>query len=298
MPTWTVQDQEKLSFTEHPITDLRVRIVAGAVNVVPTDGPAHLEITEVSGPPLEIRQDGGRLTVSYQDLTWKNLLNWLDHRPAKRHAVVSVAVPRTTHAQIGVVTAEATLSGLSGTVAAHGVSGDLTFAGLSGAVEANNVSGQLVAQDVSGELRCHTVAGDVTVVDGGGNVRANTVSGNMTIDLALAGTDGHTGRTDVRLNTVSGDLVVRLPHPADAKVDATSNSGDLSSAFDELHVQGGFGPKRLNGSLGRGAGRLQANSVSGAIALLKRPAEQERQESGRADASSADTAGDATEEDA
>lgn len=269
MPQWTVDDQEKFTFDDAEITDLRVRIVDGAVNVVPTDGPARLEITEVTGPPLVVTQEGNRLTVTYEDLRWQNLLQWLDRSSWKRRAVVSVAVPRRTRAQVGVVAGDAMVSGLHGAVAVNGVSGGLTIAQLPGPVETHTVSGQVTAQSVTGDLKVDSVSGELTVVEAGGSVRASTVSGSITVDVAAA---AHAdGQTRIDLNSVSGEILVRLPQPADANVDASSTGGAVSSAFDELQVHGGFGAKHLTGRLGRGAGRLRANSVSGSITLLKRP---------------------------
>jgi hypothetical protein len=55
-----------------------------------------------------------------------------------------------------------------------------------------------------------------------------------------------------------------------ATVEANTASGGVSSAFDELMVQGQWGAKTVTGALGDGSGRLKANSVSGSIALLQR----------------------------
>ncbi|MFE4418165.1 DUF4097 domain-containing protein [Streptomyces sp. NPDC056817] len=267
MSEWSVGEPRKLTFDE-PVTALNVRIVHGAVNVVGADeGPARLEVSEIEGPPLVVTQQSGTLTVAYEDLPWKGFLKWLDSKGWRRSAVVSVAVPASARVELGVVGAGATVSGIDGRAEVKGVSGDTTLVGLTGPVRADTVSGNVEAQALSGDLRFNSVSGDLTVVDGAGpSVKADSVSGSMIVDLDPTG-----GPTDVSLTSVSGEIAIRLPHPADAQVDANTASGTVSNAFEDLKVGGQWGAKRITGRLGAGNGRLKATTVSGSIALLRRP---------------------------
>ncbi|MBV2353223.1 DUF4097 family beta strand repeat protein [Streptomyces sp. J2-1] len=266
MSEWSVAEPRKLTF-DAPVSDLRVRIVNGTVNVVGTDeGSARLEISDIEGPPLVVTHRDGTLSVVYDDLPWKGFLKWLDRKGWKRSAVVSLAVPSGTRVEVGVVGAGAVVSGIDGASVVKGVTGDTTLVGLSGPVRADTVSGNLEAQAVTGDLRFNSVSGDLTVVEGAGSaVRADTVSGSMIIDL------DPDGPTDVRLTSVSGEIAIRLPHPADAEVEANTASGTVSSAFEDLRVHGQWGAHKITGRLGAGNGRLRATTVSGSIALLRRP---------------------------
>lgn len=263
---WSVKEPGKLTFDE-PVTGLHVRIVNGTVNVVGTDdGSARLEVSEIEGPPLLVTQEDGVLTVAYEDLPWKGLLKWLDRKGWRRTAVVSLAVPADTRVEVGVVGAGAVVSGIDGPTVVKGVTGDTTLVGLSGPVRADTVSGSLEAQAVTGGLRFNSVSGDLTVVEGSGpSVRAESVSGSMIVDLDPE------GPTDVQLTNVSGEIAIRLPHPADAEVEANTASGKISNAFDGLRVHGQWGAHRVTGRLGAGTGKLRATTVSGSIALLRRP---------------------------
>ena len=269
--TWEVSEPKKLTFDD-PVTALNVRIVNGTVNVVGTDeGSARLEVSEIEGPPLIVTQQGSTLTVAYEDLPWKGFLKWLDRKGWHRSAVVSLAVPTGSAVEVGVVGAAAFVSGIQGTTAVRGVSGDTTLVGLSGAVRADTVSGNLEAQSVTGDLRYNSVSGDLTVIEGAGtSVRAESVSGDMVIDL-----DPAARPTDIRLTTVSGEVAIRLPHPADARVEANTASGAVSNAFEDLRVSGQWGAKKITGRLGAGTGTLKATTVSGSIALLRRPSAQD-----------------------
>ncbi|MFF0159353.1 DUF4097 domain-containing protein [Streptomyces sp. NPDC005263] len=266
MPEWSVTEPTKLTFDD-PVTTLHVRIVSGTVNVVGTDeGSARLEVSEIQGPPLTVTLDGDTLTVAYDDLPWKGFLKWLDRKGWRRSAVVSLAVPADTRVEVGVVDAGAVVSGLRGPSVVKGVTGDTTLVALSGPVRADTVSGNLEAQAVTGELRFNSVSGDLTVVEGSGpSVRADSVSGSMIVDL------DPDGPTDIRLTSVSGEIAIRLPQPADADVQANTASGTISNAFEGLRVHGQWGAHKITGRLGAGTGKLRATTVSGSIALLRRP---------------------------
>ncbi|WP_372343085.1 DUF4097 domain-containing protein [Streptomyces sp. KL116D] len=266
MPEWSVAEPQKLVFDE-PLTTLRVRIVNGTVNVVGTDeGSARLEVSAIEGPPLLVTQQDGTLSVAYDDLPWKGFLKWLDRKGWHRSAVVSLAVPTGTRVEVGVVGAGAVVSGMEGHTEVKGVTGDTTLVGVTGPVRTSTVSGSVEAQAVTGDLRFNSVSGDLTVVEGSGSfVKADTVSGSMIVDLDPA------GPTDVSLTSVSGEIAIRIPHPADTEVEANTASGAVSNAFDGLRVSGQWGAHKITGRLGAGTGSLKATTVSGSIALLRRP---------------------------
>ncbi|MER0482607.1 DUF4097 family beta strand repeat-containing protein [Streptomyces sp. Edi2] len=262
-----VTSPRTLEVTE-PVDALNVRVINGTVNVVGTtdDGPARVEIGEVHGPPLTVSYRNGTLSVAYQDVPWKGFLKFLDRKGWNRSAVVSVTVPAGTRVEVGVVGAGAVISGISGRTDVRGVCGDSTLVGLTGGVRADTVSGSVEAQSVSGDLHFHSVSGDLTVIDGaGGAVRADSVSGDMVLDLDPA------QGADIALTTVSGEVAIRLPDPADATVEANTTSGTVSNAFDGLRVSGQWGAKKVTGSLGAGTGTLKVTTVSGGLALLRRP---------------------------
>ncbi|MDJ1138091.1 DUF4097 family beta strand repeat-containing protein [Streptomyces iconiensis] len=289
-PTWQISEPRQIDF-EDPVTELHVRIVNGTVNVVGTDEPhTRVEIGEVHGPPLSVRREGERLVVAYEDLPWKGFLKWLDRKGWRRDVEVSVRVPSQARLSLGVVGASAVVSGVRGSTKIRGVSGASTLVGLTGPVTAETVSGNVETQRLTGSLRFHSVSGDLTYMDGGGTqIKADSVSGAMILDLRPGadtgdgtgtgtgegdGTGTGTGPTDVKLSSVSGELAIRLPeNPEDANVtvDARTTSGALSSAFPELKVTGNWGDQHATGVLGAGSGTLQASTLSGGLALLRRP---------------------------
>lgn len=271
MPEWSVTEPQKLTF-DAPVTTLRVRVVNGTVNVVGTaEDSARLEVSDVEGPPLTVSRQGGVVTVAYDDLRWKGFLKRFDFQGWRRSAAVTLAVPAGARVEVGAVGAATMVSGIEGRTEVRGVTGGTTLVGLSGPVHAETISGSIEAQGLTGELRCVSVSGDLTVVEAAGSsVRADSVSGSMIVDIAPAGE-----APKVALTNVTGEIAVRLPHPADAEVEVDTTSGAVSNAFEDLRVSGQWGAKRVTGRLGAGSGRLKATTVSGSVALLRRPPMEE-----------------------
>ncbi|MFD5024796.1 DUF4097 domain-containing protein [Streptomyces sp. NPDC058373] len=271
--TWSVDAPRRMSF-EGPLTTLRIRVVNGAVNVVGSPDPTtHLDISELSGRPLTVRREGETLTVEYEEFSWQGLRRLIergklpDARTLDHRAVVSVAVPESARLDVRAVGADTVVSNVAGFTDVKAVSGETTLVGLSGPVRADTVTGRVEAQSVTGALTVAAVSGDLTVVDGTSpTLRADSVNGDMIVDVDQADSPA-----DIELSSVSGEIAVRLPHPADARVEANTTSGSLSHAFEDLRVTGQFGMKKITGKLGAGSGRLKASTVSGSIALLRRP---------------------------
>ncbi|UFQ18003.1 MULTISPECIES: DUF4097 family beta strand repeat-containing protein [Streptomyces] len=278
MSEWSVAEPRKLTF-DAPVTALHVRLVNGMVHVVGTDeDTARLEVSEIEGPPLTVTQKDGVLSVAYDDLPWKGFrkLKGLAQKGWWHRAVVSLAVPAGARVEVGAIGAGAMVSGIEGPVEVRSVTGDMTLVGLTGPVNAETMSGGVEAQGVCGDLGFRSVSGDLTMVEAAGaSVRADSVSGALIVDLTPTGTPA-----DLALTNISGEIAVRLPHPADTEVEVETTSGAVSSAFEELRVSGGaqgwgWGTKRVTGRLGAGGGSLRATTVSGAVALLRRPPMEE-----------------------
>jgi hypothetical protein len=233
------------------------------VAVLATDGKPTLNVAHVDGDPLHVTYEDGILTVTHENLTWEGLLKWL--RPQRHSASVTVMVPRKCPTQLGVVSATAVLSGVSGRASVKSVSGGITLDGLTGDVDANTVSGALEAQGINGMLNFNSVSGDLTVAGGTlERLDANAVSGDVTADVDLNPLGG------ISVTTVSGKVTLRLQAEADAKVNLHSVSGDVRSEFGELERVTAPASRSVSGSLGAGSGHLSVTTMSGRVMLLRR----------------------------
>jgi hypothetical protein len=263
MPTseWSIEAPTNLEFDE--VTGLRVRLIAGSVAVLATNGKPSLEVSSIEGDPLNVTYQDGVLTVAHENLSWEGLLKWL--RPQRHAATVTVSVPRKCQAQVGVVSATAVMSGISARASVKSVSGGITLDGVTGDVDANTVSGAVEAQGINGKLNFNTVSGDLTLAEGWlERLDVNGVSGDVTADLDLDPLGG------MQVNTVSGEVVLRLPAEADARVNLHSVSGDVRSEFAELRRSSAPASRSVSGSLGAGSGQVSVTTMSGRVMLLRR----------------------------
>jgi hypothetical protein len=261
MAHWTIEAPTSLEF--EAVTVLRVRLIAGSVAVLATDGKPSLDVANVSGDPLDVTYEDGVLTITHENLTWEGLLKWL--RPQRTSAAVTVTVPRTCPAQVGVVSATAVVSGISARTSVKSVSGEITLDGLTGDVDAHTVSGALEAQGLNGKLAFNTVSGDLALADGWvERLDVNAVSGDVTADVDLDPLGG------IHVTTVSGEVTLRLPAEADAQVHLHSLSGAVRSEFTELRSVSAPASHTVSGSLGAGSGHVSVNTMSGRVMLLRR----------------------------
>jgi Putative adhesin len=262
---WRIDSPQSLDL--EGVRRLNVRMVAGSIDVVGSSeaagtGGAHIEVSKLDGA-LTVTLEGDTLTIAHERLTWGGLLEWVGNHKAS--AVVSVSVPDACPVELGVVSAEAVVSGITADTKVKSVSGNVTLDGVNAGISAQTVSGDLETRHLEGKLRFTTVSGDLTVVDGSSSqVKAETVSGDIILDLDVP----PGARLD--LNSVSGDVTLRLPESASLQVEAKTMSGSLDSAFPGVTRDGKPGRSTLRGSIGTGDGFLMAKTVSGDVTLLRR----------------------------
>lgn len=266
MQQWRVEQPQSIDV--EGVRRLQVRMIGGSVDVVGRTedagaGAAHVEVSKVSGP-LIVTLENGTLSVHHEKLSWGGLLDWVSNRRAD--AVVSVSVPADCPVELGVVSADAVVSGIvADRTAVKSVSGDVTLDGVRSDITAQTVSGDLETRQLAGTLSFTTVSGDLTVVNGASDtVEAETVSGDLTLDLDLR----PGGRIDC--SSVSGDVTLRMPEGVGLRVEAKTMSGSLDSAFDGVSTDRKPGSAKMLGQVGSGEGRLTARTVSGDVTLLRR----------------------------
>lgn len=273
--TWRVDGPKviEVGSAEHPVLRVRLGLIGGRVDVVAHGEPeGRLEVQSVTGRPLEVSWDGDTLEVSHPQARWDSLLGSLaDKLRGEPHSLsdraeLSLAVPPGVRLQIGTVSAEGLVVGLTGPVEARTVSGTVTLDGVEGAVVAHTVSGSVDARAQSGHMRMDSVSGSFTVQSAGApSLSAKTVSGSLSIDAAAA-----PGSADaavvVGFSSVSGGLVVR--HETGHGYDADLRSVSGRVVVGSTRVQGDFGAVRHRHHDPAASVRIKASTVSGDITLL------------------------------
>jgi DUF4097 and DUF4098 domain-containing protein YvlB len=125
------------------------------------------------------------------------------------------------------------------------------------------VNGAIEASGLSGHVEAHTVNGEVRLVTSG-TASARTVNGSI---------DANVGRSDwrdrVSFETVNGGITVTVAGDLNADVRASTVNGGISSDFP-VTVQGRFGPRSVNGTIGAGGRLLEMKTVNGSINLRRR----------------------------
>jgi hypothetical protein len=254
---WEIDSPETIQFEETP-SELNVALVAGDVSVTGSEGPPTLEVRHVSGPPLQVSLEGGRLEIVQKDPSHMRLGG------TRRSVSLVLAVPPSCQARLGTVSASVLVAGLADELSVETVSGEITLESVKGPVLIQTVSGNVAARGVSGEVRGRSVSGELILETfSGSDVRLDTVSGEVTADIGEAGPS-----SSAEVNTASGSVFLRLAASPSQQVLVESVSGRLTSAFPQLTVKKGPGSRSMNGSLGDGSGRVEVHTVSGEVALL------------------------------
>ncbi|MBR7836394.1 DUF4097 family beta strand repeat protein [Actinospica durhamensis] len=283
--TWKIEAPEQLALGEG-VRRLRLHAVGGRINVLGVDGPAALEVSRISGPPLTVELTDGELQIRHGEESLRTgLLSWLS-RGARQEVELSVSVPPDALVEVTVVSGPVVLSNLHERVTLKGVSGELTLAGMYGPTAVSTVSGAVTVEQATDDLSVRAVSGAITVLAGsGGRIDLNTVAGAITLDLE------EPLPSQVKTSCVSGGLTVRLPHDPDVEVALTSTSGQATSQFGEVTASRKPGSSRLSGRVGTGRTRLSGHTVSGAITVLRRDPDEDPIEDGYPGAGGAGSTG-------
>ncbi|MDE3720954.1 DUF4097 family beta strand repeat-containing protein [Nocardiopsis sp. N85] len=274
MARWTID--RPTTQTIDGIVALRVRILGGQVNIIPTDDPVTFEVTDIVGEPLLAVQEAGILTIHYEDLTGSGLLERL--RPVqlggykqmrRRSATVNLRVPRDCPVEVATMSAPIVVAGVGSRTRLKTASGEITLDGTGGETDVNTVSGNASLRGVEGGLTFNSVSGQLAVAGGRvASLSAKTVSGSVLADTDVA----PAGR--VRLNTVSGEIALRVPADTSASVEIRTATATVDSDFG-LERSGGRARTVLSGRIGGGVdpATITINSASGRTALLRRAPE-------------------------
>jgi DUF4097 and DUF4098 domain-containing protein YvlB len=72
----------------------------------------------------------------------------------------------------------------------------------------------------------------------------------------------------MEFSTVNGGITVQVPDGFSARVDASTVNGSIETDFP-ITVQGRFGSRRLQGTIGNGGRDLELETVNGSIRLVR-----------------------------
>lgn len=262
---WIIEPGQSRVIDLGLVRKLKVGLIGGTVNVIAHDEPGvRVEVSQVTGKDLKVEIDGDALEIDHAQLRWDNFLDVFARFRGNAKANVSILAPRNVALKLGVVSADALVSGFTTDAKLSSVNGDLVIDHCTGDLELSGVNAEISAGSHRGRIRAHTVSGDITVSGEITSYSADTVSGNSVLDI--------TGTPDrIETNTVSGDLTARIDGGAGERYRINTVSGTLY--LDGATITGTFGKgfERTVGSLDGGRwADIRASSVSGNVSVMKR----------------------------
>lgn len=143
------------------------------------------------------------------------------------------------------------------------VNGEMRVRDVSSDVRASTVNGRVEVQNVGGEVKATTVNGSVDVSTRNGPVEATTVNGSIDVQMSALGREG-----DMKFTTVNGNVTVETPSSLNARVEMGTLHGSISSDYP-VQISGRFGPRRAEGTIGRGGRDIEMETVNGNIELRR-----------------------------
>jgi DUF4097 and DUF4098 domain-containing protein YvlB len=240
---------------------LKVGLVGGQVDIVAHDEPStRVEVHSVTGRELKITLDGDSLEIDHPQLSWDNWLEAIRSFKGTAKADLSIMVPHAVALRLGVVSADALVSGLTEDAVMSSVGGSVVADSLVGDLQLNSVNAELSVRNHTGSVNVNTVSGDVTVSGAVHRFSCDGVSGDVFLDLTGV-------PDDVRVNTVSGGVTLRLDDGVPARYRIHTVSGKLQ--LDDGAISGVRG--KFTGSSGRLDSSwldFTANTVSGDVSVL------------------------------
>ncbi|MFC6356026.1 DUF4097 family beta strand repeat-containing protein [Luethyella okanaganae] len=287
---WVVAPGQSKVIDLEVVRKLKVGLIGGKIDVVAHEEPgARVEVHAVSGKELKIEIDGDTLEIDHPQLRWDNFVEVFKGFRGNAKAEVSVLVPRDVAIKLGVVSADALVTGFETDAKLNTVTGEIVVDDMAGELELNGVSGEISVRNHRGKIVAHTVSGDITASGAITTFNADGVSGNMVLDIT--GTP-----STVNTNTVSGDLTLRLDPGRGERYRVNTVSGTLH--LDDITIKGtlGKGFDRVVGELEGEWLDLAANSVSGDISVVRRSPSGPTVRDGSASAGATDDASPAGED--
>jgi hypothetical protein len=262
---WVVHPGETRVIDLPDIRSLKVGLVGGQIDVVAHDEPGiRIEVHSVSTKDLRIEATDDQVEIDHPQLRWDNFLEvFRNFGAGGPRAEISVAVPRRTALNLGVVSASALVAGLETDARLNTVSGDIIVDGLTGDLSVNSVSGDVQVRGLVGALNANSVSGDVAATGTLRKASVDTASGTVLVD-----SDGPL--QSVALNTVSGGTTVRLPEGYPSNYALRSVSGRIT--VDGVVRSSSIGSSYTDsvGELSGSFADVRANTVSGEITILRR----------------------------
>ena len=164
--------------------------------------------------------------------------------------------------------------------------GQIRVTKLTGSLEAGTSNGRIEVRDLDGDANLHTSNGTIDADAQHGSFEARTSNGRIEARLMnpsvhhavkLDSSNGHIelridGREvpEVRARTSNSSVILYLPPSTNARIQARTTHGSITSEFDGLRTGGMRRERELDGTIGSGGPLIDLDSTNGSIKILRR----------------------------
>ena len=138
--------------------------------------------------------------------------------------------------------------------------GAVTVADIKGKVDATTHNGKVKTTRVSGESKLKTHNGAVVCEEVSGNAWLKTHNGGIKTYYAADAPSV----CEISLTTYNGSIELKTPPNLSAKVDLSTHNGSINTALP-ITITGTVSKRKLQGTIGDGAGKLQLVTHNGSI---------------------------------
>lgn len=264
------QQQTDTTFAVAAGGRLQVEGLNGSVVVRSWERDAmRVRATHPPGARVAIRQRGGTVSLEASQA-----------RGPAPSVSYEVLVPRSFSVQVGGVNMRTTVDGVHGRIEVANAEGEITVRGVTGDVAVESVNGAITVEDVRGRVEATTVNQTVRLTGVHGDLEASTVNGG----IIMRGIDAHNveastlngiveysgtvhDRGRYYLGAHNGQVIMSLPGTANAAVHISTRMGQVDADFavPVSNLRDG----RLSFTLGSGSARVELESFSGAVRLVR-----------------------------
>jgi DUF4097 and DUF4098 domain-containing protein YvlB len=198
---------------------------------------------------------------------------------------LEIHVPAGARVEVSAMSADITVTGVSGAVAADTVAGDISVTGSAGEIALESVNGSVTASCACTRAHVESVNGAVTVTGGSGQIEASTVNGALTVsggrfDRAKLDTvngritfeGANAPRATVGIESVGGSVELRLPAATSADFSINTFSGSIRNDWGESgrRTSRYTSEQELSFTAGSGGATVNVQTLSGSVILTKR----------------------------
>lgn len=250
------------------VAALDAECTAGRLDVLVHDEDfTRIEVSEVSGSPIRLVLEDGRLSLRHRTTALGFLQRLLENgnfstAKVKDRCVVTVLVPGTVKVSASNVVGDCLVAGSRAEVHAGTVAGSILVDGTTGRLGIDTVSGEAIVRNHTGALTTESVSGEVTASGALQAVAASTVTGDLSLDLLV---DPGT----VRVDTVSGDIRIRVPDGIGVDLEAQTVTGSIH--LNEQSFQGLAKKIRVGDGPATPRVAVRTEGVSGRVAIFNAP---------------------------